>query len=161
MFLGLNSFLRRWFEGIPPTIGWLGLCFALSGTSASLTVSAAALVGQRIAENPAWATLPLSLNLLGTMSSGIPASLLMQRIGRRNGFRIGTVVGLLGALLNIYAIQSESFTLFCLGSYLIGCLLGFGQLYRFAAIEVTPEEHKARAVSLVQHGRLHEFDPPG
>jgi MFS family permease len=94
------------------------------------------------------------LNLLGTMSSGIPASLLMQRIGRRNGFRIGTVVGLLGALLNIYAIQSESFTLFCLGSYLIGCLLGFGQLYRFAAIEVTPEEHKARAVSLVLFGGI-------
>lgn len=154
MPLGLNSFLQRWFEGIPPTVGWLGLCFALSGTSASLTVSAAALVGQRIAENPAWATLPLSLNLLGTMSSGIPASLLMQRIGRRNGFRIGTVVGLLGALLNIYAIQSESFTLFCLGSYLIGCLLGFGQLYRFAAIEVTPEEHKARAVSLVLFGGI-------
>ena len=154
IFLELNLFLQRWFEGIPPTIGWLGLCFALSGTSASLTVSAAALVGQRIAENPAWATLPLSLNLLGTMSSGIPASLLMQRIGRRNGFRIGTVVGLLGALLNIYAIQSESFTLFCLGSYLIGCLLGFGQLYRFAAIEVTPEEHKARAVSLVLFGGI-------
>ena len=154
MLLGLNSFLRRWFEGIPSTVGWLGLCFALSGTSASLTVSAAALVGQRIAENPAWATLPLSLNLLGTMSIGIPASLLMQRIGRRNGFRLGTVVGLFGALLNIYAIQSESFTLFCLGSYLIGCLLGFGQLYRFATIETTPEEHKARAVSLVLFGGM-------
>ena len=154
MLLGLNSFLQRWFEGIPPTVGWLGLCFALSGTSASLTVSAAALVGQRIAENPAWATLPLSLNLLGTMSIGIPASLLMQRIGRRNGFRLGTVVGLFGALLNIYAIQSESFFLFCVGSYLIGCLLGFGQLYRFAAIETTPEEHKARAVSLVLFGGM-------
>ena len=154
MLLGLNSFLRRWFEGIPLTVGWLGLCFALSGTSASLTVSAAALVGQRIAENPAWATLPLSLNLLGTMSIGIPASLLMQRIGRRNGFRLGTVVGLFGALLNIYAIQSESFFLFCVGSYLIGCLLGFGQLYRFAAIEATPKEHKARAVSLVLFGGM-------
>ena len=154
MLLGLNSFLRRWFEGIPSTVGWLGLCFALSGTSASLTVSAAALVGQRIAENPAWATLPLSLNLLGTMSIGIPASLLMQRIGRRNGFRLGTVVGLFVALLNIYAIQSESFFLFCVGSYLIGCLLGFGQLYRFAAIETTPEEHKARAVSLVLFGGM-------
>ena len=154
MLLGLNSFLRRWLEGIPTTVGWLGLCFALSGTSASLTVSAAALVGQRIAENPAWATLPLSLNLLGTMSIGIPASLLMQRIGRRNGFRLGTVVGLFGALLNIYAIQSESFFLFCVGSYLIGCLLGFGQLYRFAAIETTPEEHKARAVSLVLFGGM-------
>ena len=154
MFSGLHSFLRRRFEGIPTTVGWLGLCFALSGTSASLTISAAALVGQRIAENSAWATLPLSLNLLGTMSSGIPASLLMQRVGRRNGFRIGTVVGLLGTLLNIYAIQSESFILFCLGSYLIGCLLGFGQLYRFAAIEVTPKEHKARAVSLVLFGGI-------
>ena len=154
MFLNLDSFLRRWFEKIPSTVGWLGLCFALSGTSASLTISAAALVGKRITDDPAWATLPLSLNLLGTMSSGIPASLLMQKIGRRNGFRLGTVVGMLGGLINIYAIQSGSFILFCLGSYLIGCLLGFGQLYRFAAIEVTPEEHKARAVSLVLFGGI-------
>ena len=41
-----------------------------------------------------------------------------------------------------------------MGSYLIGCLLGFGQLYRFAAIETTPEEHKARAVSLVLFGGM-------
>ena len=84
----------------------VGTLLCTIGTSASLTVSAAALVGQRIAENPAWATLPLSLNLLGTMSIGIPASLLMQRIGRRNGFQLGTVVELFEALLNIYAIQS-------------------------------------------------------
>lgn len=154
IFEKIHYFRQRWLEGIPGTVGWLSLCFALTSTSASLTVSAAALVGQRIAENPAWATLPLSLNLLGTMSSGIPASLLMKRIGRRNGFRLGTLVGASGALLNIQAIESGNFLLFCLGSYLIGCLLGFGQLYRFAAVEVTPAAHKAQAVSLVLLGGI-------
>jgi predicted MFS family arabinose efflux permease len=33
-------------------------------------------------------------------------------------------------------------------------MLGFGQLYRFAAIEVTPKEQKARAVSLVLLGGI-------
>ena len=46
-----------------------------------------------------------------------------------------------------------------MGSYLIGCLRG--QLYRFAAIETTPEEHKARAVSLVLFGDASGILGPG
>ena len=116
VYCTLENMMTSCFAFVVPALG----PFVLeAGRRAAEADSSWPLPLSGIAENPAWATLPLSLNLLGTMSSGIPASLSMQRIGRRNGFRIGTVVGLLGALLNIYAIQSESFTLFCLGSYLI------------------------------------------
>ena len=72
----------------------LSLCFAFSGSTSSLSVSAASLVGHDIANNKALATLPLSFHLLGTMLSGLPASLLMKRVGRRYGFIIGTGLGI-------------------------------------------------------------------
>ena len=45
----------------------LTACFALTGSVASLTVSAGSLIGYAIAENKALATLPLFLSLLCTM----------------------------------------------------------------------------------------------
>jgi len=44
------------------TILLLSLCFALTGTTSSLTVSASPLVGFQIAGNKALATLPLSFH---------------------------------------------------------------------------------------------------
>ena len=61
----------------------LSICFALSASTSSLSVSASSLVGFQIANNKALATLPLTFHLMGTMLAGIPASLLMKRIGRR------------------------------------------------------------------------------
>ncbi len=135
-------------------VGLLGVCFAFSATSASLNVAAASLVGHAIAENKALATLPLSLNLLGTMSAGLPASLLMRRFGRRAIFFLGVFLGALGASTAAYAIMLESFFLFCLSIYCIGLLLGIGQLYRFAAVDVAEADFRARAISLVMAGGL-------
>jgi hypothetical protein len=67
------------------TIFLLSVCLAFSGSTSSMTVSASSLVGFGIADNKALATLPLSFHLLGTMLAGIPASLLMKRVGRRYG----------------------------------------------------------------------------
>ena len=111
----------------------LSLCFAFSGSTSSLSVSAASLVGHDIANNKALATLPLSFHLLGTMLSGLPASLLMKRVGRRYGFIIGTGVGILGASIATFSIIYSNFILFCFSLFLLGILSGFQQLYRFAA----------------------------
>ena len=75
----------------------LSICFALSASTSSLSVSASSLVGFQIANNKALATLPLTFHLMGTMLAGIPASMLMKRIGRRYGFLIGTGIGAFGA----------------------------------------------------------------
>ena len=45
----------------------LSICFALSASTASLSVSASSLVGFQIANNKALATLPLTFHLMGTM----------------------------------------------------------------------------------------------
>ena len=132
----------------------LTTCFALTGSVASMTVSVGSLVGHAIAENRALATLPLFLKLLGTMSAGLPASLLMRRVGRRNGFLVGTSLGLLGALTGSYAIRIGNFPLFCASTYTLGLMMGVNHLYRFAAVEVAGSAFKAKAVSLVMAGGI-------
>jgi len=132
----------------------LSLCFAFSGSTSSLSVSAASLVGHDIANNKTLATLPLSFHLLGTMLSGLPASLLMKRVGRRYGFIIGTGVGILGASIATFSIIYSNFVLFCFSLFLLGILSGFQQLYRFAAAEVVSSEFRAKAVSWVLLGGI-------
>ena len=104
------------------TILLLSVCFALSGSTSSLTVSASSLVGYEIAGNKALATLPLSFHLLGTMLAGIPASLLMKRVGRRYGFMIGTGIGVSGAVVATLSIIYSNFVFFCISIFLLGIL---------------------------------------
>ena len=132
----------------------LSICFALSASTASLSVSAASLVGFQIADNKAMATLPLTFHLMGTMLAGIPASLLMKRIGRRYGFLIGTGIGIFGAASASLAIIYSSFTLLCLSIFCLGVLNGFAQLYRFTAVEVSNIEFRTKAVSYVMLGGI-------
>jgi len=132
----------------------LSLCFALTGTTSSLTVSASPLVGFQIAGNKALATLPLSFHLIGTMLAGIPASFLMKNVGRRYGFMIGTGIGAFGAASAAGSIIYSNFYLFCLSIFCLGILSGFAQLYRFAAADVATHEFKTKAVSLVMIGGI-------
>ena len=132
----------------------LSICFALSASTSSLSVSASSLVGFKIASNKALATLPLTFHLIGTMLAGIPASLLMKRIGRRYGFLIGTGIGIFGAASASLAIIYSSFTLFCLSIFCLGVLNGFAQLYRFTAVEVSNIEFRTKAVSYVMLGGI-------
>ncbi|GAB4250701.1 MAG: MFS transporter [Thermoleophilia bacterium] len=130
----------------------LALAQALLLTGNVLVVSTASLVGRRLAENPALATLPVATQLIGTMLTTIPASLLMARIGRRAGFALGAALGLTGALIAVMAIVGRNFPLFATGTTLIGIFNGFGVYYRFAAADAATPEYRSRAVSYVLAG---------
>ena len=132
----------------------LSICFALSASTSSLSVSASSIVGFQIAENKALATFPLTFHLLGTMLAGIPASMLMKFIGRRYGFLIGTGIGTFGAASASIAIIYSSFTMFCLSIFCLGVLNGFAQLYRFTAVEVSSIEFRTKAISYVMLGGI-------
>ena len=62
----------------------------VSGTV--LTVTVGGIVGSEIAPDPALATLPLSFMVIGTALTTIPATMIMQRVGRRLGFTLAAVV---------------------------------------------------------------------
>ena len=132
----------------------LAACQAIFITGSSLVVSVSALVGLDLAPDPRLATLPAGLLFLAAMTTTMPASLLMQQIGRQRGFVIGVSVGGLGAALSSVAILAGSFPLFCLGSALLGVLAGIAQYYRFAAADAVDTAHRPRAISLVLAGGL-------
>lgn len=77
-------------------------------SSGSLLIATSALVGYRLTPDKALATLPLALQLLAGRLASIPASLLMQAIGRRAGFLIGNAVGVAGAALAAWAIVAAA-----------------------------------------------------
>jgi len=130
----------------------LSVCQALMLSGSSLIVATSALTGLSLASNSLWATIPLSCMYVGTLLTTFPASLMMKRIGRRAGFMIGPLAGLVGAAVAIHAITERDFWLFCVGSFLIGVLNGVGHYYRFAAADISGKVFRSRAISWVLAG---------
>jgi MFS family permease len=130
----------------------LALCQAMMVSSMSLIVSTSALVGYNLASDKSYATAPLAVGLVATMLASIPAALWMQRIGRKAGFMIASVVGFSGAGLLALSILEHLFWLFVAASALIGIFNAFGNYYRFTAADAVDDAHKSRAISLVLAG---------
>ena len=127
------------------------LCF----TSGSvLLVTIGGIVGSQIAPSPTLATLPVSLMVLGTAVTTIPAAMLMQRFGRRFGFCGASVLGLLSALIGAEALGTDAFWGFAAAALGIGATLAFAQQFRFAAAESVPPERAGQAISLILLGSI-------
>ena len=121
---------------------------------ASITVmTLSGVVGLALAPEPAWATLPVSLMMVGTLLSTLPASLFMKRLGRRAGFVTGAIAGGTGGgAVSVLGIVNGDFGVFCAGNLLLGVHQGFAMYYRFAAADVASEAFRSRAISLVMAG---------
>jgi MFS family permease len=130
----------------------LGICQALGLAGAPLVLLIGGIVGRELAPAPAWATLPISITMVGVAAFSIPAALLMKRIGRRLGFMAGAAVAALAALGAAYAIAVASFALFCGAMIFMGANMAFVQQYRFAAAESVDSRHTGRAIALVLLG---------
>ena len=127
----------------------LALSSMIATSGVAIVVLTAGIIGADLAPSLEWATLPASLMIVGVALMSIPAAMIMQRIGRRNGFMLSAVVAGLSALLAAYAIVLGSFALFCLAVLLIGTNSAFTQQYRFAAAESVEPRFAARAVSFL------------
>jgi len=127
---------------------------AMFMTNQVVLISLSGLVGQMLASDKSLATLPVSTVVVATALTTIPASMLMKRVGRRAGFMLGSMIGLLGVALSIYAIWIEAFWLFVSATFIMGINGGFSQYYRFAAADVASPEFRSRAISLVISGGI-------
>lgn len=126
---------------------------ALGFSGLVVTTTVMSLAGRDLADDPSLATLPMAIQMLATMLTTIPASLIMGRIGRRAGFLIGQTIACVAGLLGYVAIaEMKSFELLCVSAVLIGTASATMQYYRFAAIEATPDDYNAKAVSWVLAG---------
>ena len=115
-------------------------------------IAEAAIIGNALASNRALATLPTALQQLAVMCTMFPASMLMARIGRRAGFTIGAAFGIAGAGVAMLGVLWGSFWIFCAGTMLTGVSGGFGQFYRFAAVDGAEPAWRSKAISFTLAG---------
>lgn len=134
------------------TILLLAVAQALYSSCIITVFATAGLVGLNIAPSPAWATLPVTTFVLGAMVTTVPASLLMQRVGRKPIFLMGAGVSILGAALAVWAIIASNFAAFCFATALQGVFQATSGFYRFAAAEAADENSKSIAISWVLTG---------
>ena len=130
------------------------LFIAQSLASAGFIAAAAInpILGAKLASDRSLATLPTAAYLLSGALSASAWGVIMDRIGRRNGIVAGLLIGILGNVLVVFAIQHASFALVMLGLMMMGVTNSAVQLGRFAAAEVNPPSQRGRAIAWVVFG---------
>ncbi|MEZ5290972.1 MAG: MFS transporter [Vicinamibacterales bacterium] len=127
---------------------------ALAACGTIMLVTFGGIVGAELAPTRVLATLPISLSVVGVALMSLPASLLMQRVGRKPAFVGSALVAMLAALLCAASVAAQSFAGLCVAGALLGSNMAFVQQYRFAAAEFVEPSHAGRAVSTVMLGTL-------
>jgi hypothetical protein len=85
----------------------------------------------------------------------------MGKVGRKLGFIIGCLLGIVGGGLNTLSVYLSSlklplglyFAILCLGSLFLGFSNGFAGFYRFAAADVVTKR-KSIAIAVVLMGKI-------
>ncbi len=132
----------------------LVLAQAILGSQMPMIFTIGGLAGQTLAPNPCYATLPISLIVLGSMLAANPLSMIMQRYGRRVGFFVGALGGALGGAVGAYGLYLHSFEVFLIGALLTGIYMSAQGFYRFAAADTASEAFRPKAISYVMAGGL-------
>ncbi|MGQ0566113.1 MAG: MFS transporter [Gemmobacter sp.] len=127
---------------------------AVLGAQLPMIFIVAGLAGQGLASNPCWATLPITMMVVGSMLAAQPLSALMQRHGRRAGFVAGALSGAAGAAIAAWGLVAASFPLFLLGSLLSGGYMSAQGFFRFAATDTASDSFRAKAISWTMAGGL-------
>ena len=127
---------------------------AILGAQMPMIFTYGGLAGQSLTPNLCFATLPITMIVVGSMLSATPLSAVMQRYGRRAGFVIGALGGALGAAISAYGLLQQSFLLFCIGSLFTGMYMSAQGFYRFAAADTASDDFRPKAISYVMAGGL-------
>ena len=132
----------------------LVVCQLISTSGSIVMVMLGGIIGSNLSTNKAFATLPLSMMVIAIAATTIPATMLMQKIGRRKGFALSSLSCVVALLVVIFALQQESFALFIFAAMIFGINMAFTQQYRYFAAESVAAKHVPRAISLVLVGSI-------
>ncbi len=127
---------------------------AILGAQMPMIFTIAGLAGTTLSPNICWATLPITMAVVGSMLTATPLSALMQRHGRRAGFVVGAMGGMVGAIFGAWGLMTGSFLLFLIGSLFTGIYMSAQGFYRFAAADTASAEFRPKAISWVMAGGL-------
>ena len=132
----------------------LVFCQLISATGSIVFVTLGGIIGATLSENLAWSTLPISVMVLATATTTVPATLLMRKIGRGPGFAIGSVSAAIGVSAGAWALYQSSFAMFLVAAVVFGINMAFTQQYRYAAAESVPARYIPRAISFILLGSI-------
>ncbi|MET3598465.1 MFS transporter [Martelella mangrovi] len=132
----------------------LTLSQAVGGAAPPIIISLGGIVGKLLSPDPAFATMPVSLYNLGLAVGTLPAAWVMRRVGRRQGYIFGALIGIGGGLVAATGIAAATFLIFCLGTVLVGFYGSYLQSFRFAATDSVSGDMRAVAISRVMIGGL-------
>ena len=125
---------------------------ALAGANASVVYATGAIIGSTLAPSPTFATLPLSVFVVGMALATLPAGWVARRHGRRSAFIAGAGCGVASGLLAASALLVQSFALYCAATLLGGCYAAVVVSFRFAAADGASPAFRPRALSWVMAG---------
>ena len=112
------------------------------------------LVGLSLSPASWMATLPVMGYVVGGAFSTSIVAKTQNYFGRKISFQLGLLVAVFSALLCAYAASTRNFWLLVCGTFIAGYYSANGQLYRFAAAELTITSQRDKAVSWVLAGGI-------
>ncbi|MDP7553875.1 MAG: MFS transporter [Candidatus Thioglobus sp.] len=139
---------------LPRNVWILAICSAFFMSVAVFMVFVGGILGNELTNTKSLSTLPVAAIVVGTAASILPVVRLMSVFGRKRVFLSVCLYTIATIGLGIYAINTESFLLFCLSSFLLGATAATMYQFRFAAIESVQEEQRATAIAIVLLGSL-------
>src|SRR3954464_15821987 len=125
---------------------------ALTGANSAVIFATGSIVGATLAPDMSFATVPLSMYVLGLAAGTLPTGAISRAYGRRTAFVIGTGCGVLTGLLGAFAILRGSFALFCCATFLGGLYGAVSQSYRFAGADGASVTSRPNAGAWVMAG---------
>lgn len=125
---------------------------ALAGANASVVFATGAIIGSTLSPDPALATTPISVFVVGMAAGTLPVGWLSRRHGRRAAFMAGGGCGALAGLLGASALLLQSFPLYCLATLCAGLYAAVVQSFRFAAADGASAAFRPKALSWVMAG---------
>ena len=130
------------------------LCQGIFLTNNITFVAINGLVGLSLSRVAWMATLPIMGYVVGGALSTSIVARTQKRFGRQKSFQLGLLVAVLSSLICAYAAYSKNFWLLVFGTFVAGYYSANGQLYRFAAAELTHASLREKAISWVLAGGI-------
>ena len=130
------------------------VCQGIFLTNNVIFISINGLVGLSLTSIPWFATLPIMGYVVGGVISTSIVVRFQKKLGRKRSFQTGLVVAILSSLVCAYAAYSKTFWILIAGTVFAGYYSANGQLYRFAAAELTHSSLREKAVSWVLAGGI-------
>ena len=130
----------------------LAVAQALAGANVSEIVATGGFAGSMLAPDPALATLPISVMIVGMWLGTMPVGILAKAFGHRFALQTGSACGAMSGIVSCFAMLRGSFLLLLFGALCGGLYAAAQQSYRFAAADTASAQFRAKAVSWVLAG---------